>query len=503
MTDLPDDLRPSEHTYEVMIWHDVVHERLENLRLSFFRLSFKPSYDHDRIFETLAAVFERLEISSHIAYQTLGEYDLLLRLWVPAKREPEEVELMLWDALKDLRLWNIDHFRAHTFKHHAQGESPELERPVSDDAVRDVNAFNEQQGKFIAVPRTPLIQDLVDRRWIAPVRTDARGLRMFITFDHPTGAGFNPPRRTAALNLIRAKCEEVDDRWLKVRGVRPPQISIYSGGGSMTDFLIMARAPHPRFHAFVRDLVLGLLATDLSSVYGIRTYTHVMADRMFTSFAERRVPVGYEDVIDPEAAESESLEYKATLSLDIRALLVAGRRKSDSRRISAVTRAVCGMLNAPSGGRLVIGILEAQRESEHHEDPKQVVDLLSALFGYDPQRRREATPPGRFPNAVIGIEAEVGDGNTYVDSDQYVRRVLDALRTQIDPSPLPWLRVDLAPLEERTVCVVTVRPADVWFYAKSDDGRHFDFVVREAASSRVYSGPLMDSYKRAHPRRDA
>lgn len=495
---LPDDLEPAEHPYQVMVWHDVVHERLEGARLTFFRLSFIPSYDRERIFSTLEQLYEKLGITSHIAYETLGQYDLLLRLWVPSRFEPEVVELEIWEVLRDLRLWNINHFRGRTVEHPAQGPAPNLDERIEDEWIQEVNEFNRLQGQFEAVPTSPAIDSLVESHWISSLRTDARGIRFFVTFDHPA-VGFTPPQRDAALTLIQSKVHEIENRWTDVENVTPPRISIYSGHGTMTDFLLMARAPHPRFHAFIRELVLGLRETQLGSLYAIRPYTHVMADRMFSRFSEQRA-VNHAQKIDPDEDESESLEYKATFSIDARKLIAAGRHERVPERIAAVTRGACGMLNAPDGGRLIIGILEVQREIGRHKDPAPYLARLKELFDYDPLEIHRNTPPGRLPNAVIGVEAETGKGKPYADADVYLGRVAEALRSRIDPNPMPWLRVRLEEIEGRTLCVITARPSDRWFYVRSEDDAHYQFVVREAASTREYAGALGDSYKRAHPR---
>lgn len=499
--DLPEDLAPSEHQYEVLVWHDSVHERLENLRLCFFRLSFTPSYDRERIFSTLRAVYADLGISSHIAYETLGEYDLLLRMWVPSSQEPEEVELRLWDALEDLRVWNIRHFRCRTVYHRAQGPPPVLDSQIDDDSIREVNEFNERQGSFQAVPRTAAIESLIGSRWVSSVATDRRGIRFFVTFDHPAGGGYNPRQREIAIKTIREKCEEVIELWNGAEGVTTPQISIYAGSGSMTDFLVMARAPHPRFHLFARQLVLGLRGTELGSLYAIRPYTHVMADRMFSMFSECR-EVGRAQSngpLDPDAHENESLEYKATFAVNFRSVLAVDRWEKDPKREAAVVRAVCGLLNSPTGGRLLIGILETAIEAEHHEQ-EAFLSRMESLFDYRPEARRDKNPSGRLPNAVLGVEAEIGRGRPFESEEDYRQHLLAILRQRIEPLPIPWLRVDFVPLEGRTVCMISARLADVWFYMQDEKTKALDFYVREAASTRLYQGALMDSYKAAYPR---
>jgi hypothetical protein len=489
---------------EILLWHDLYHERLGPERLYFFRLSFSPSYDRSAIYDRIDAFYAELEIASHIAYESLGEYDLLLRLWIPSRYNVEEVELQLWEALRDLDIWGINYLSCHTHVHwagHDVAFDADAMPLVDEDVVREVNAFNVAQWAGTLCPRDARIQSLVDDGILAPVALDARGIRFYVIFNHPTFP-FTPPRRKAALSMIRVKCEEIVERWRSEPDVTSPQVSIYEGGGTMTDFLIMVRAPHPAFHRFARELVLGLRETQLSEVFGMRPFTHVLADRMFSDFVEQ-LPVvapAHDDLADLLSRdESATLEFKATLGVNFRSLMATGRRGVDDAMLHAVAKALCGLLNSPGGGTLVIGVLEVRRELEKASDPGAYLKRLQAEFGYEPPSGAAAT---EMPNAIIGIEAEVGPDGPFADVDKYVQRLTDTLRSSIDPNPLPFVGASIVEASNgRHVCLVRAKPADHWFYVKTRDRKHAEFVVREAVSSRVYVGAESDLYKQAHPRR--
>lgn len=258
----------------------------------------------------------------------------------------------------------------------------------------------------------------------------------------------------------------------------------------------MVRAPHTHFHEFVRDVVTALHRAGLDDQYDIRPYTHVIADRMFAEFAEDRPTPTEGPGVEFEAQESESLEYKASFALNVRAYLETGEQKVDDDIVHGLVRAVCGLLNSPRGGKLVIGVLEVRRELERTKDKPRLLSALKERFGYE----IEADSPGDPANALIGIEAEVGEGKNFRDPDLYQQRLVKVLGEQIKPNPWAFLRVSMPEVGERSVCLIEVDPGNVWFWAILPDGRQEKFYVREAGSTRAYSGVESDLYKKANPR---
>jgi hypothetical protein len=504
MTDAP---APQDGRQEVLLWQDALHEKLDAEHLHFYRLSFSPSYERAAIYDRLKKVCQRFSVLSYVVYETLGEYDLLIRMWVPTRYESEDVELALFGELGDLDIRNIEDFTCRTRFHWARTKLIEDELDqlpiVDDETVHAVNEFNERQMRGEHVPRDGHIQDLVESNIVVPVPTDTRGVRFFITFGTANYQAFTPKMREAILDLIQDKCTAVAEAWTNVPDCTDPQFSIYYGRGRRIEYLIMVRAPHPRFHDFVRDLVLGLRETQLSGVFGMRPYTHVIADQMFSDFSEQRSLTLDEETGDSQinvfSDESETLEFKATFAIDFRSLRAVGRREQDATRINAFAHAVCGLLNSPSGGTLVVGVLETRRELERAPRPDEYLNWLTENFGYHPG---DNVGMRELPNAVVGIETEVGPEGPFADRDKYLQRMTEALRTLITPAPLPFVRIEFQPTANgRTVCVLRVRPADTWFYVKAADGKHLEFVVREAVSSRVYDGAESDLYKQAHPRK--
>jgi len=500
----------AEPNREVLVWHDRVHEQQDSESLHFWRLSFSPSYEREKIFKRLAEFYHRAGIKSHIAYETLGDYDLLLRMWVPRRFGPEDIELQLFQALQECKLWNINYLVCHT---HVHWSNP-LDRTVQpsdwpslgDPVVRDVNEFNRLQASGDPQPHTAEIDALLAKGVLRAIPIDTRGIRFFIVFDQPR-VSFNPRNRHVAVARISEKCTEVLEDWAaRDLDVGKPQLSIYDGTGPMSGgFLVMARAPHGYFHTFVHDITLGLRSAGLDALYDMRPYTHVMADEMFSEFTEERSLSSPLDAseLDFDVEEDELLEFKATFSLNFRRFMAVDRQESDDDMIGAVIRTVTGFLNAPDGGTLVIGVLEVRRELKSVKDKAAYLRKLQERFGYEAFFADDDIPFD-LPNAVIGVEAEVGEGRLFPDQDKYLQRLSEALRTQINPNPWPSLTVSLPTVDGRHVCVIKATPPDdAWYYAKSPNGKYEEFFVREATSTRAYVGTEADRYKRAHPRNTA
>lgn len=507
---------------EVLLWDDRVHERLEPRQLYFWRLSFSPRYSRRKVFEGLAHFYEEVQISSYVVYETLGDFDLLLRVWAPRAYNAEELELILRQSLEGCYLWNLDYLACKTELHFSQksNESQPSEaalEAVGVPVINAVNRYNEDQwkrfldkdrnAKDASPPRSPEIDKLIENGTLRCVPLYTRGIRMFITFDHPR----QPLRRETrswVVEQICEKCDRLRNFWegrteASEQGgedspILPPNISIYAGAGSMSDFLIMARAPHKHFHVFVHQLIYGIRSIGLDENYEMRPYTHVIADRMFTAFREHRT-LGVEAVDLAELIqrdEDESLELKATLATNFRGLIAADRREADPLMLDEVVKAVCGFLNSPSGGVLVIGVLEVRRELEKAKSQERYLKALEERFDYSPITNEDRET---FPNAVVGIEVDLDPG-PLGDPDKYQRHLRDCLKARIKPNPWPWLGMEIEELEGRNICVLWVRPGDVWFYANVGDPLREEFFVREGASTPALSWAESDLYKQVYPR---
>lgn len=505
---------PGGPEWEILLWADEVHEQNESCVLSFWRLSFAPDYDRQAIFDKLDRFYADMDITAHIAYETLGEFDILLRLWIPRRYIPDEIENQLRTRLAEHSLWDVNYMAGRTHTHWADiaGERRPLEAPVAvaDSLITSINEFNDSQARGTAVTRPEGCEPLIARGVLTPIPLRWRGVRVYITFDRPRRA-LTPNARADVLAQIKEKCSQVRREWIAQHPVNAsddpdktdPQISIYSGVGTMTDFFVMARAPHGDFHQFIRSLVLGLRTTNLGRVYQMRPYTYVIADRMFSEFSEHRLTVGSAGFTDEmvDANETESLEFKSSFAVNLRRYRSEGVVAADPATMDQAVKAVCGLLNSRDGGTLVIGVLETQREYEKAgRHAKDLLEWLRTTFAYDPNPDGAGESRHPLPNAVLGVGFEFGDDGVYQDFDKYQAAIQDTLESHIEPNPWPWLRMAAREARGHEVMVISVRPADTWCYARLSKSRDLQFFVREAASTRAYSGHEADLYRSANPR---
>lgn len=524
----PRDL-PDARQWEVLVWTDAVHEHNESCVLSFWRLSFGPDYERDEVFAKLDAFYSQTRITAHIAYETLGDFDLLLRLWIPRSYLPEEIEARLAKLLRENSLWNINYIACHTQAHWAQphddvsrdeddGDLPvaglTTRSPivVSDALITQINAFNDAQVRGNPVSRPLGSQKLIDEdKVLIPIPLRTKGVRFYITFGSPQRP-LTPNARADLLAQIKAKCRAIRRRWATAHprsadddpDKKGPQISIYSGGGgTMNEFFIMARAPHGDFHEFVHTLVHGLRETSLGSVYQMRPQAYVIADRMFSELTEHLLSVESADFSEQMlyVNESETLEFKATFGVNLRRYRADGTLKRDDVIIDQVVKTVCGLLNSPDGGSLIIGVLEVHREvtklGVHADD---YLAWLKHTFNYVPRYIETDGLNRTLANAVIGVGLEYSGEGPYRDADTYQGAIHDVLKDHIVPDPWPWLRMAIRRVAGVEVAVISVRPADTWCYARLSSAGDLQFFVREAASTRAYSGHEADLYKQANPR---
>lgn len=325
---------------EVLIWHDEVHRRLESSLLYFWRLSFGHKYDRIEVLARLRSLYRDAGIYAHIAYEALGDFDLLLRLWIPRTLTADEFDNMLNDALASYSIEHVAYVQCRTILHWRQNVDLELDDnslTISDDAIADINAYNDAQwGDFLSESDSTSVEpedvaDLVNLGVVSRLPLTRRGIRFYILFDHPRKP-LTPAQRGEVVNSIKAKCFEIDSHWQE--GEHPSQISLYAGAGTMTDFLVVGRTPYGKFHAYINELVDGLRSLHLSGLFGVRTTTHVIATEMFSDFAEQRPAVrsGAFDPADVLGDEDERLEFKATFAVNLARLRAQGERVNNDRR---------------------------------------------------------------------------------------------------------------------------------------------------------------------------
>jgi uncharacterized protein with GYD domain len=501
---------------ELYSWNDDVYGARQGARLHFWRFAFVPDYDRDGIFQTVRSCFRDAGITSYIIYEVYGEYDLLVRFWAPREISAEDLGQAFEGALKTFTLYHYEYTLVNTILHwvwqdveqgnpHAVHPNPDALFEIKNRHVEEIAKYNalvmdvesssptKREDEYPTAPEW--VELFVKSDLLRPLPLNARGVKFYITFDHPR----RPMRTAERENVVRQivdKCvetlRETRRRLAQELDGSTIQLSFYSGSGPLTDFLIMARAPDAHFYSFSRALIFGLHELGLHRSHYMRTYTSVLADRHFAEFVERPVTADRPDESILAAPESESLEFKASFALDVRSFLNKGERNNARFVTDNIIKAVCGLLNAPVGGMLIVGVLELERELERVENREEAFATLINNYPTIPPRVAvdDRSP---YTKVLLGIDEE------FPDWDDFVRSFESAIRTRIEPNPVPYVEPQRLIVQGQTIAVITVRPAPMWFYATVKDNSP-EFFVRELASTRSYSGTSVDLYRRANPR---
>ena len=496
---------------ELLLWHPALHVSRDGCRLSFWRLAFPAPYERDRTFDTLHKLYEDFNIESYVEYELLGDWDVLLRLWLPSGLDYSELDAALSGAFG---LRNIDYFLGREVLH----QSERVDYSIDDSALEHpqvelINQYNDEQiAAYLRGTPTPEqrpqdAQSLEEQKLLKPVDLSRRGIRMLITFTHPN-ISLSPPTREWVKNQLLEVCKEIDREWGDPKFEHPAAVSLHVGSGSMTEFLLFVRAPHRHFHAFAKDLTGARLPSLGLHTHGMRAYTTVLADEIFHDARERlsiptlRIPTERELV---NGAESERFELKSTFALNLRRYRSTGEvADADEIRLSVV-KAVCGFINAPRGGVTIIGVLEAERELQkitgkgmHEDRGLEYLQWIKEMTGVDAVRKNDGT----LANVILGIEIETGPGLVYEDRDTFERAVEATLRSQIEPNPMPFVSLAIVEVASKHVAVLSARPSSVWHFVRDASGTADDFYVREGVSTRLYGGVERELYQRFHARGD-
>ena len=170
-------------------WHSEVQRRWGQCTLVFWLLRFHIWYDREDTFDQLVALMDRLGVGAYAAYELSGQFDVLLRAWIP-DRELNGFE----DSLQEeFPLQDSRQFRVVDIVRHWPwaGESSRIPRDCDPDALaattsaEDVEAANRlsDQSHIGGVEPQPGDLPALQRLMAAGAITDLGstiGIRMFI-----------------------------------------------------------------------------------------------------------------------------------------------------------------------------------------------------------------------------------------------------------------------------------------------------------------------------------
>ena len=459
------------------IWHHSIHEAWGKERLYFFRLSFYPTYDIPNIRKRMKELLYDYGVHSFVIYELTGDYDFLLRVWLPTSVSSK----VFRDALhKELEVYDID---ANQVFHVAKIVTHWVWDKDGEDR------FREPSGKILRVRFADEDIIKINQGMLEPDEAEAykqeniiapwmpkKGIKFIIVIPEAKSLAFD------AHNALISRIQEILQLAHDVF-----ETSIYEGEG-FARILLMGRAKSSKFDDAISYIIRGVNKSGVQAFYGIKTYTYIAynCSEDLLNF-EERLPVAKEvyalekDVIEELLSETESLrlEVKGSAFVDIGRIIFGDGKSAYSDKITneGVIKAVVGLLNA-QGGKIVIGALELSR----FEKDKAHKDLLKSMK--------------KFNDYII-----CGINNDYInkDWDHFQLRLQDLLEKRIEPSPSVWVTIKRVFFLEKEMCVISVRkPTSDWFYFNFE-GKTV-FYVRQGNRTLELPGSKADQYKRANER---
>jgi len=453
------------------VWHHELHESWGKERLYFWRLAFFPTYDRTRITEAVSSVMAGNGVKSFALYETLGLYDLVIRVWLPVSKNFQEFERQLEGRLQTEQLQVMDVFTVGSIVRHwpwlVHGSDREMRKPdesltenapLLDEMVRGNRVVTGEDAKAAA--------DFVSRKLLAPCPPH-RGIKFIIVVT-----------ATAQLTTLAARTA-LREELLNILVTAGDRVaaSLYEGSG-FGQFLILGGVSEDAFDLISSDLIDPIISARLGPLYGARPYTYVCAGIENPLVFQDELPADPEEQPRAPSArellegdEDQKLEVKGSALVNIDRWFRGDGEKviEDEVLLKGVVRACVALLNT-DGGHVVIGAVEADRYSD--------VDLS------------EVPRVGNF--ACIGVDPEFG--LVASNWDRYALSLGDRINAAIEPPPTGLFSLLASRVGDRTLAVITVRAtAGSWYYVK-DDPRLY---LREGNATKVVSGPAADAYREA------
>jgi hypothetical protein len=450
-------------------WHPAVHQEWAGEHLHFFRLAFSPIYNRAAIRTGIRTAVAEHGVTDYTVYELFaGGYDIFLRAWLKTSQVAFERDLHA--ALGQFTVVSQAFWANRILVHWPwQGAPGVLDvRPISPSVLRrrlgDDEISRINTGSLSAEERSRY----EEQNLIAPLHR-APGIKFFTEIS----SGYVGVTQYATQQLERGIIDVLH---------KAPTIaekSLYGGVGS-GNYLLMGRTED--FFAIDREITQPLNDAIDPGMFGARTTTYPVSRPDFVDSRYELRLAG--DAAPPrsaaealEAHESQTLEVKGSVFVNLRRWLHGdGVLEADPRMVDeGLLKTITGFLNA-DGGTLIIGALERER----FDNDATLVD---------------APRCGSF--IVIGT-AQDTDGD---DWDKYQRRMRVLFEKRVKPEPNPWIMVGQEEVAGVPVCVVTVRPADRWFYHYMDGDPRPRFWVRQGNRTVELAGPESDAYRGEKDRR--
>ena len=449
-------------------WHPSVHQRWAGEQLYFWKLSFAPTYDRERIVAGIRTALAQHGATAYTIYELFaGGYDIFLRTWLPTSQGAFESDLheALGSYTVVAQAFWVNRIICHWPWEVAPGEMGMREVPANvlrnrlpDDEIRKINQRQFTKGRREEYEKENLIARLPRKK----------GIKFFTVISTN-----DQPLTTFARQRLEERIQEVlrEAELIKEK-------SLYGGVG-FGQYLLMGRTSD--YFAIERELTEPLnLAAD-PAIYGTRTITFPVSregflDACYDLRVDGAAATPHSAAEALEESESQTLEVKGSAFANLDRWLHTEEKKTslDDKIADGTLKAITGLLNA-DGGTIVIGALERSRFDDHPE-----------LAGR----------PRIGDYVVVGLDCDV-DGE---DWDRWERRLRVLLEKRIDPPSAQWISISQEKVEGRNVGVVSVRAGDRWFYHLPNSDSRPRFWVRQGNRTSELLGPVGDVYRQEKAR---
>ena len=507
-------------------WHYDLHRVWARGSLRFWLLRFAEGYEREEMFDQIEDLMREAGVGAYASYEISGEFDILLRAWIPLEqtgRFPELIDERLllhpeddqreYVAVEIVRQWIWSEEGSTVFTPRAC-DLEALQKNTTLEEIEIVNRLSdESHGQLAPQPdavNPELPQRMMEELAIADLQATT-GIRVLIRISPRENL-----RKPDRLKMTTMIASELD------RMTRPKGFEFEVGEGRFLvdeaslyrckdhSLLLLCRLPYVAWHSMREELLdpLGRVpGVSQTTTYPALSQGFVRsreflflgeeipgllrggADRP-TEDAERsdgEVPPpppvlpGVLDFLD--RPEDEGFEAKGSAFTPLDGWLRREFDAPDDKHLKessgffrdTVARNVVAMLNS-GGGVIVIGLLEVDRYQDHSSDRLRL-------------RLSKLPRGGRFH--VIGLQDPIFQSGGW---DKFELKLNRLLTEQIDGEIVDLVHVSRDWYQERTLAVIRVDYPGMseGFFLR--EGRESRFLVRNGGSTEELRGSRASRY---------
>ncbi len=486
------------------LWHNDLHKAWADERLFFLFLTYEPTYNREAALERIQRFLTEQHILAYQIYEMIGDFDIIVRAWIPARVEREEFREALREADRTVSIKYL--LPVADVVHHwpwAKGKRTPIGDMYRPDATQLKRGMPLRELEKLSELQAATNGSRPSRELKTP-----RDAKLLIRPEHEEGIRFLILVKLVNVDAWESLQKRISTLLNGARSViRDP--SVYRLDDRFR-FLILGhvRQQPGAFHAISQRIVGPI--NDYAESASARTYSSFFAGPTLLAHRDRLrlppAPPKLETKVDVaqllDQPESQHLEVKGSAFTDLRVWLEGGKEpcrpakpisNPANKPANSLVRAVASLLNS-DGGNIVLGAVE---HSQFHNYERY--QELPSPGGDEPLYR------------LSGLEFDYGEDG---DFDSFARLLRELLEARLDPAPAyRWLKIRPAKLAGKELCVIQIEPPDEWFWAKVDKrtqggrkrGRsasRFDwgFVIRMEAKTQQLKEREVEKYKRENPR---